>query len=158
MEGTRPILTEIQALLTPTSFGNARRTASGLDYSRVSLIMAVLEKRAGLMLQNQDAYLKSTGGVRLDEPAIDLAIAVAVASSYREKETKPTDCFIGEIGLTGEIRRVTRIAERVQEAEKLGFERIFIPKNALSGLTGKQKIQVVGVTTVREVLNTIFPK
>ena len=158
MEGTRPILTEIQALLTPTSFGNARRTASGLDYSRVSLIMAVLEKRAGLMLQNQDAYLKSTGGVRLDEPAIDLAIAVAVASSYREKETKPTDCFVGEIGLTGEIRRVTRIAERVQEAEKLGFERIFIPKNALSGLTGKQKIQVVGVTTVREVLNTIFPK
>lgn len=158
MEGTRPILTEIQALLTPTSFGNARRTASGLDYSRVSLIMAVLEKRAGLMLQNQDAYLKSTGGVRLDEPAIDLAIAVAVASSYREKETKPTDCFIGEIGLTGEIRRVTRIAERVQEAEKLGFERIFIPKNAISGLTGKQKIQVVGVTTVREVLNAIFPK
>ena len=110
------------------------------------------------MLQNQDAYLKSTGGVRLDEPAIDLAIAVAVASSYREKETKPTDCFIGEIGLTGEIRRVTRIAERVQEAEKLGFERIFIPKNAISGLTGKQKIQVVGVTTVREVLNTIFQK
>ena len=158
MEGTRPILTEIQALLTPTSFGNARRTASGLDYSRVSLIMAVLEKRAGLMLQNQDAYLKSTGGVRLDEPAIDLAIAVSVASSYREKETKPTDCFIGEIGLTGEIRRVTRIAERVQEAEKLGFERIFIPKNAISGLTGKQKIQVVGVTTVREVLNAIFPK
>ncbi len=158
MEGTRPILTEIQALLTPTSFGNARRTASGLDYSRVSLIMAVLEKRAGLMLQNQDAYLKSTGGVRLDEPAIDLAIAVAVASSYREKETKPTDCFIGEIGLTGEIRRVTRIAERIQEAEKLGFERIFIPKNAISGLTGKQKIQVVGVTTVREVLNAIFPK
>src|SRR5699024_2153793 len=79
------------------------------------------------------------GGVRLDEPAFDLAIAVAVASSYREKETKPTDCFIGEIGLTGEIRRVTRIAERVQEAEKLGFERIFIPKNAISGLTGKQK-------------------
>ncbi|MDK6729608.1 DNA repair protein RadA, partial [Aerococcus urinae] len=78
-----------------TAFGNARRTASGLDYSRVTLIMAVLEKRAGLMLQNQDAYLKSTGGVRLDEPAIDLAIAVAIASSYWEKETQPTDCFIG---------------------------------------------------------------
>lgn len=158
LEGTRPILTEIQALLTPTAFGNARRTASGLDYNRVTLIMAVLEKRAGLMLQNQDAYLKSTGGVRLDEPAIDLSIAIAIASSYWEKETKPSDCFVGEIGLTGEIRRINRIEDRILEAEKLGFERIIVPKGSLVGWEKKTKITVIGATTLREVLNLIFPR
>lgn len=158
MEGTRPILTEVQALLAPTAFGNARRTASGLDYSRVTLIMAVLEKRAGLMLQNQDAYLKSTGGVRLDEPAVDLAIAVAIASSYWEKETQATDCFAGEIGLTGEIRRVTRLQERVNEAYKLGFKRIFVPKGSSQGLENPSGIQVVGATTLRDVLNMVFPR
>ncbi len=104
MEGTRPILAEVQALVTPTMFGNAKRTTTGLDFNRASLIMAVLEKRAGLLLQNQDAYLKSAGGVKLDEPAIDLAVAVALASSYKDKPTNPQECFIGEIGLTGEIR------------------------------------------------------
>lgn len=158
MEGTRPILTEVQALLTPTAFGNARRTASGLDYNRVTLIMAVLEKRAGLMLQNQDAYLKSTGGVRLDEPAIDLAIAIAIASSYWDKETNANDCFVGEIGLTGEIRRVSRINERIQEAEKLGFERIIVPKGNLVGWDLQTKIKVIGATTLREVLNLVFPR
>lgn len=128
MEGSRPILAEIQSLITPTAFGNARRTASGLDHNRVALIMAVLEKRAGLLLQNQDAYLKSAGGVKIDEPAIDLAIAISITSSYQEKETKETDCFIGEMGLTGEIRRVSRIEQRVNEAAKLGFKRIMIPK------------------------------
>ena len=111
LEGTRPILVEIQALTTPTMFGNAKRTTSGLDFNRVSLIMAVLEKRTGLLMQNQDAYLKSAGGVKLDEPAIDLAVAVAVASSYKELPTDARECFIGEIGLTGEIRRVTRIEQ-----------------------------------------------
>lgn len=158
LEGTRPILTEIQALLTPTAYGNARRTASGLDHSRVTLIMAVLEKRAGLMLQNQDAYLKLTGGVRLDEPAIDLAVAIAITSSYWDRETKANDCFVGEIGLTGEIRRVTRIAERIQEAEKLGFERIFVPKGSLAGWETITKIKVVGVATLGEVLNQVFPR
>ena len=98
LEGTRPILVEIQALTTPTMFGNAKRTTSGLDFNRVSLIMAVLEKRTGLLMQNQDAYLKSAGGVKLDEPAIDLAVAVAVASSYKELPTDARECFIGEIG------------------------------------------------------------
>ncbi|MBE0792309.1 DNA repair protein RadA, partial [Escherichia coli] len=129
MEGTRPVLVEIQALVSPTMFGNAKRMATGIDYNKVSLIMAVLEKRVGLMLQNQDAYLKAAGGVKLDEPAVDLAVAVSVASSYRDKPTRSTDCFIGELGLTGEIRRVARIEQRVQEAAKLGFKRIFIPKN-----------------------------
>ena len=156
MEGTRPILAEVQALVTPTVFGNAKRTTTGLDFNRVSLIMAVLEKRCGLLLQNQDAYLKSAGGVRLDEPAIDLAVAVAIASSYKEKPTNPQECYIGEIGLTGEIRRVNRIEQRLNEASKLGITKIFVPKNCLSGLTIPQGIQVIGVTTVSEVLKKVF--
>ena len=156
MEGTRPILAEVQALVTPTVFGNAKRTTTGLDFNRVSLIMAVLEKRCGLLLQNQDAYLKSAGGVRLDEPAIDLAVAVAIASCYKEKPTNPQDCYIVESGLTGEIRRVNRIEQRLNEASKLGFTKIFVPKNSLSGLTIPQGIQVIGVTTVSEVLKKVF--
>ncbi|KRM01541.1 DNA repair protein RadA [Lactiplantibacillus argentoratensis DSM 16365] len=152
MEGTRPILVEVQALVTPTVFGNAKRTASGLDHNRVSLIMAVLEKRASLMLQNQDAYLKAAGGVKLDEPAIDLAIAVSVASSYRDQQTRPSDCFVGEVGLTGEIRRVNRIESRVGEAAKLGFKRIFIPKNNLQGWDIPTGIEVIGVATLKEAL------
>lgn len=152
LEGTRPILVEIQALITPSVFGNAQRTATGLSRNRVSLIMAVLEKRANLLLQNQDAYLKAAGGVKLDEPAIDLAIAVAIASSYRDKGTRPTDAFVGEVGLTGEIRRVNRIEQRVREAAKLGFRRIFVPKNNLQGWDPHENIQIIGVTTIGEAL------
>lgn len=152
LEGTRPILVEIQALVTPTVYGNAQRTATGLNRNRVSLIMAVLEKRANLMLQNQDAYLKAAGGVKLDEPAIDLAIAISIASSYRDKGTQATDAFVGEVGLTGEIRRVNRIEQRVAEAQKLGFKRIFVPKNNLKGWQAPTGIEVVGVTTLRQAL------
>lgn len=156
MEGTRPILAEIQALVTPTAFGNAKRTTTGLDHNRVSLIMAVLEKRAGLLLQNQDAYLKAAGGVKLDEPAIDLAIAISLVSSYRDQQTAPDDCFIGELGLTGEIRRVTRIDQRIAEAAKLGFKRVFIPQNNLNGLELPTNIDVVGVKTISEALRHVF--
>ncbi|MGT2895850.1 DNA repair protein RadA [Streptococcus entericus] len=156
MEGTRPILAEVQALVTPTVFGNAKRTTTGLDFNRVSLIMAVLEKRCNLLLQNQDAYLKSAGGVKLDEPAIDLAVAVAIASSYKDKPTDPQECFIGEIGLTGEIRRVNRIEQRINEASKLGFTRIYAPKNSLTGLKLPKGIEVIGVMTVGEVLKKVF--
>ncbi len=131
MEGTRPVLVELQALVSPTSFGNARRMATGIDHNRVSLIMAVLEKRMGLLLQNQDAYLKVAGGLKLDEPAVDLAVAVSIASSFQDKPTNPTDVVIGEIGLTGEVRRVSRIEQRVQEAAKLGFKRAIIPSKIL---------------------------
>lgn len=156
MEGTRPILAEIQALVTPTAFGNAKRTTTGLDHNRISLIMAVLEKRAGLLLQNQDAYLKAAGGVKLDEPAIDLAIAMSLVSSYRDQQTAPDDCFIGELGLTGEIRRVTRIDQRIAEAAKLGFKRVFIPQNNLNGLELPTNIDVVGVKTISEALRHVF--
>jgi DNA repair protein RadA/Sms len=156
MEGTRPILAEVQALITPSVFGNANRTAAGLDRHRVSLIMAVLEKRAGLLLQNQDAYLKAAGGVKLDEPAIDLAIAVSIASSYKDQGTSPHECFIGEIGLTGEVRRVNRIDQRVQEAKKLGFKKIYVPKNNLQGWKVPTGIDVIGVSTVSETLRKVF--
>lgn len=152
MEGTRPVLVEIQALISPSSFGNPRRMATGIDANRVPLLMAVLEKRVGLMLQNQDAYLKVAGGVKLDEPAIDLAVAVSIASSFRDQPTNPEDIFIGEVGLTGEVRRVSRIEQRVQEAAKLGFKRVFCSKNNLDGWDCPEGIEVVGVQTVHDAL------
>lgn len=152
MEGTRPVLVEIQALISPTSFGNPRRMATGIDQTRVPLLMAVLEKRVGMLLQNQDAYLKVAGGVKLDEPAIDLAVAVSIASSFRDKPTRPTDCIIGEVGLTGEVRRVSRIEQRVQEAAKLGFERVILPANNLGGWKGPAEVQLIGVSSVGEAL------
>lgn len=152
MEGTRPVLVEIQALISPTSFGNPRRMATGIDHNRVSLLMAVLEKRVGLLLQNQDAYLKVAGGVKLDEPAIDLAIAVSIASSFRDLPTNPSDVIIGEVGLTGEVRRVSRIEQRVQEAVKLGFHRIIIPKNNLGGWLAPKGAEIIGVSHVAEAL------
>ncbi|WP_280515146.1 magnesium chelatase domain-containing protein, partial [Lactobacillus nasalidis] len=156
LEGTRPILGEIQALVTPTAFGYAKRTTSGLDYNRVSLLLAVLEKRGNLMLQNQDAYLSATGGIRLNEPAIDLAIAMAIASSYYDKEIQSTDCFVGEIGLTGEVRRVNQIQARVKEAAKVGFKRIFVPKYNMSPKLGELGIEVVPVVSVRQALKLLF--
>ncbi|NLS38139.1 DNA repair protein RadA [Fructobacillus tropaeoli] len=152
LEGNRPILAELQALVTPSVFGNAQRTATGLDRNRVSVIMAVLEKRANLLLQNQDAYLKAAGGVKLDEPAIDLAVAVAVASSYQDKETRASDVFIGELGLTGEVRSVADLEGRLKEATKLGFSRAIVPKNNLAGLRLPDGLEVVGVTTIKEAL------
>lgn len=153
MEGTRPVLVEIQALISPTSFGNPRRMATGTDANRVPLLMAVLEKRVGLMLQNQDAYIKIAGGVKLDEPAIDLAIAISIASSFRDEPRDPLDVYIGEVGLTGEVRGVSRIEQRVQEAAKLGFKRVICPQKNVDGWTVPRNIKVVGVETVEEALN-----
>jgi DNA repair protein RadA/Sms len=152
MEGTRTVLVEIQSLISPTSFGNPRRMATGVDHNRISLIMAVLEKRVGMMLQNHDAYVKVAGGVRLDEPSIDLAIAVSIASSFRDSPTAPADVIIGEVGLTGEVRRVTRIEQRVIEAAKLGFERVIIPEKSAGGWTAPAGIEVVGVSSVNEAI------
>lgn len=158
LEGTRVILAEIQSLMTPTVFGNAKRTASGIDYQRVSLLLAVMEKHCGLMVQNQDAFFKTTGGVKLDEPAIDLAIAISIASSYWDRPTEVEDCYIGEIGLTGEIRRVSQIEERLRELEKLGFKRVFIPKNNAQDLDVQTTMQVVPVSTIKQAVHLAFPK
>ncbi|MTD32191.1 DNA repair protein RadA [Planomicrobium sp. YIM 101495] len=157
MEGTRPILVEIQALVTPSSFNYPKRMATGVDQNRISLLMAVLEKRVGMMLQAQDAYIKVAGGVKLDEPAIDLAILASIVSSYRDQAPRPTDCIIGEVGLTGEVRRVSRVEQRVQEAAKLGFQRAIIPKSNLGGWDYPEGIRVIGVETVNDALKEIFP-
>ncbi|MGB6777478.1 MAG: DNA repair protein RadA [Planococcus citreus] len=158
MEGTRPILVEIQALVTPSSFNYPKRMATGIDQNRVSLLMAVLEKRVGLMLQSQDAYIKVAGGVKLDEPAIDLAVLASIVSSFRDIAPKVDDCIIGEVGLTGEVRRVSRIEQRVQEAAKLGFKRAIIPKSNMGGWDFPEGIRVVGVETINEALKELFPQ
>ena len=153
MEGTRPLLIEVQALVTPTTFNNPRRMATGIDHNRLSLLMAVLEKKENYLLQQQDAYIKVAGGVKLTEPAVDLSVIVATASSFKDEAVDGLDCYIGEVGLTGEVRRVSRIEQRVQEAAKLGFKRVIIPKNNIGGWTYPEGIQVIGVTTVHEALS-----
>ncbi|GEB77076.1 DNA repair protein RadA [Sporolactobacillus inulinus] len=152
MEGTRPLLVEVQALVTPTSFGNPRRMAAGLDNHRIALLMAVLEKRVGLLLQNQDAYINVAGGVKLDEPAVDLAVAISIASSFNNRPTKVTDAFVGEIGLTGEVRRVSRIDQRINEASKLGFSRIFVPSKNLGGWSVPDGVSVIGVDSLAQAI------
>lgn len=153
MEGTRPVLVEVQALVTPTSFGYPRRMAAGMDSHRVSLLMAVLEKRVGLLLQNQDAYINVAGGIKLDEPAIDLAAAISIASSFRNQPTQITDIFIGEVGLTGEVRRVSRIEQRVNEAYKLGFSRAYIPEKNQGGWSPPKGMQLVGVASLNQAID-----
>ena len=154
MEGTRPLLIEVQALVTPTTFNNPRRMATGIDHNRLSLLMAVLEKN--YLLQQQDAYIKVAGGVRLTEPAVDLSVIVATASSFKDKAVDGLDCYIGEVGLTGEVRRVSRIEQRVQEAAKLGFERVIIPQTNIGGWQFPEGIKVVGVSTVHDALKYAF--
>ena len=156
LEGTRPLLAEIQALVTPTAFGYAKRTTSGISFNKASLLLAVLEKRGNLMLQNQDVYLTATGGIKLNEPAIDLAIAMSVASSYTDKEISPTDCFVGEVGLTGEVRRVDKIEARVKEAAKVGFKRIFIPKHNMYQSLTENGIEVIPVSSIPQALKLVF--
>lgn len=154
LEGTRPVLAEVQALVTPTAYGTPRRMASGLDYNRVSLLMAVLEKRLGLYLQSQDAYVNVAGGMRMEEPAIDLGIALCIVSSFRETAIAPGVVLMGEVGLTGEVRAVTRLDQRVQEAEKLGFSRVIAPALNVGRLTlpATSGIEVIGVSSVQEAL------
>ncbi|WP_068779074.1 DNA repair protein RadA [Paenibacillus sp. GM2] len=152
MEGTRPMLVELQALVASTLFPSPRRMATGVDHNRMNLIIAVLEKRMGMFLQNQDAYVNLAGGVKLDEPAVDLAIAVSLASSFRDVPTKPYDVVFGEVGLTGEVRAVSRVEQRVKEAAKLGFKRVILPEKSLKGWQGPKEIELIGVNTVADAL------
>src|SRR5207245_4300100 len=136
VEGTRPLLVEVQALVTPTAFGLPRRTVNGADAQRVLLLLAVLAKRAGLSLGQHDVYVNLVGGLRVREPAADLAVAVALASALRDRAADPRSVFIGELGLGGELRRVQRIAARLKEAQRLGFERAVVPQASLADLNG----------------------
>lgn len=152
VEGTRPLLVEVQALVSGTPYTNPRRTATGIDLTRVQLILAVLERRVGLHLGGHDAYVKVAGGVRVDEPAVDLGLAVALASSFREVPADPATVVLGEVGLAGEVRAVGRVPERLHEAEKLGFRRAVVPAGSLRGGKPRSGIEPIGVRTVAEAL------
>ena len=152
MEGTRAMLVEVQSLVTPTHFHNPRRMATGVDTNRLSLLMAVLEKSEGMLMQQHDAYIKVAGGVKLDEPAVDLSVIISIASSFQNIAVRGEDCFIGEVGLTGEIRRVTKIEQRLQEAAKLGFKRAIVPASNLSGVDVPAGIEAIGVKTLKQAI------
>lgn len=155
LEGTRPILIEIQALISPTSFQMPRRTAVGIDYNRVNLLMAVLEKRVGLQLGGCDAYVNLAGGMRLGEPAIDLGIILAIASSYKNMPLPEDTIIFGEVGLVGEVRRVSQGDQRIKEAEKLGFKTCILPKANVDSLKIRTNMRLLGVANVREALDCI---
>ncbi len=153
MEGTRPMLMEIQALVCRSNFGMPRRTAAGLDYNRINLLMAVLEKRLGLPLSNYDAYVNIAGGIRLNEPAADLGIVMAIASSYKNKPVSEDTIVFGEVGLSGEIRAVTMPEQRVAEAKKLGFMTCIIPEVSMKSVGKVAGIEVIGVKSVNQAIN-----
>lgn len=157
MEGTRPILAEVQGLATSSGFGNPRRMSTGFDYNRMSLLLAVLEKRAGYFFSNLDAYLNVVGGLRLDEPAADLAVAMALVSSLKDVPVSENALAFGEIGLAGEIRSVNHAQARVNEASRLGFQRCVLPYHNLKSLSdsGRLGIELIGVKSVREAFEAL---
>ncbi len=155
MEGTRPVLVEIQALVCHSNFGIPRRTAAGTDLTRVNLLMAVLEKRGGLALSGSDAYVNIAGGIRMNEPAIDLGIVMALASSFKDKAIDEKIIFFGEVGLSGEVRAVNMAQQRVSEAKKLGFTSCILPKVSIPGLTDTKGIKIIGVDNIREAIGWI---
>ena len=156
IEGTRPILAEVQGLVTATGFGNARRTAAGFDYNRLNLLLAVLEKRLGLYFSNLDTYLNIVGGIRLDEPAADLAVAMALVSGLRDIPIDENTIAFGEIGLSGELRSVPRAQARVTEAARMGFKQCIMPKSCLKQITAvPESIKLVGVRRLSEAVTLI---
>ncbi len=155
MEGTRPILVEIQALTAQTVFGMPRRTANGVDYNRLALLLAVLEKKAGVMLGSQDVYLNLVGGIRINEPAIDLGIIMVAASSYKNVAIPKDMVIMGEVGLTGEVRKINLIEKRIKESEKLGFKTCIIPESNKKLLKEKYKLDIIGVRDIKEAMNKI---
>ena len=155
MEGTRPLLIEIQALVCESNFGMPRRTATGTDYNRVNLLMAVLEKRIGLHLGNCDAYVNIAGGIRMNEPAIDLGIVMAIVSSYKNRPIDEKMIVFGEVGLSGEVRAVNMPEQRVAEAKKLGFETCVVPEVSLDMVKEIRGIKVIGVKSISDAMNLI---
>lgn len=155
IEGTRPILIEIQALVCSSNFGMPRRTAAGTDYNRVNLLMAVLEKRLGLHLSNYDAYVNIAGGVKMNEPAIDLGIVMAIVSSYKNRPIDEKTIVFGEVGLSGEVRAVSMPEQRVAEAKKLGFETCILPEVSKDMVKGIEGIKIIGVKNIGDAMQLI---
>ena len=155
MEGTRPILIEIQALVCRTNFGFPRRQAIGTDFNRVNLLMAVLEKRVGLQMSDCDAYVNLAGGMRISEPAIDLVIAMAIASSFKNRPIDDKVAAFGEIGLSGEVRGISMIEQRIQEAAKMGFTTCIIPGVCVKQVKNKENVKILGVSSVQDAIDFI---
>ncbi len=156
IEGSRPVLLEVQALVTPTNFGNPQRVTTGFDYRRLSILLAVLEKRVGLRLSSHNVFLNIAGGLKIDEPAIDLAVCTAIASSLKNQSVKNDFVVLGEVGLGGEIRSIGHIDKRIQEAEKLGFNNIVLPINNMKSLKNKNNIKLFAVDNISEAINKIL--
>lgn len=156
MEGTRPVLVEVQALVAPTSFVTPKRMATGVDTNRVSLLIAVLEKRAGLLLQQSDAYVSVVGGIKVSEPAIDLGVAIALASSFREQPVPPDAVVMGEVGLTGEVRSVTRMEQRLYEVQKMGFRQVVIPAHGPRPINIPDNLTVLEVRTIHDAIEAVL--
>ena len=157
IEGARPFLIETQALVSSAVYGTPQRSATGFDLRRMNMLLAVLEKRAGFKLVQKDVFLNIAGGLRVSDPAIDLAVISAILSSSLDISVEPGVCMAGEVGLSGEIRPVSRIEQRVMEAEKLGFSRIIIPHNNLKGFdTGRARIQITQARKVEEAFRLLF--
>lgn len=156
MEGARPVLAEIQALVVPSSFGNPRRVSNGFDYNRAMLLLAVLEKRGGLLINSCDAYFNVIGGLSLDEPAADLAAILAVASSFRDRVVPNDLAAIGEVGLTGELRAVSALGQRLSEVRRLGFTKCLIPKRTQGKLVQPEGLELIRVANIREALAAIL--
>jgi len=156
IEGTRSVLVEIQALISTSGFGTPRRMAVGLDYNKVVMLMAVLEKKIGIQLQDQDAYVNVIGGMQVNEPAADLAIIAAIISSFREKPIPHDTIVFGEVGLTGEVRSVSHVDKRINEAYKLGFKKCIIPFGNMEGLEYNKEMRVIGVKNVEAIFTELF--
>lgn len=156
VEGSRPILLEIQALVTETAFGIARRTAAGMDFNRINLLMAVLEKRCRIPLSRYDAYVNIAGGIRMNEPAMDLAVVMAIVSSYKDLPVGEDTVLFGEVGLSGEVRSVPMAEYRVREAAKLGFTRCVLPKSCVPKIHIPEEIRCIGVASVSEAIRELF--
>ena len=156
MEGTRPILVEIQALVCQSNFGIPRRTAVGTDFNRVNLLMAVLEKKAGIHLASYDAYVNIAGGIRMNEPALDLGIILALISSMKDQPIDEKTITFGEVGLSGEVRSVSMAEQRVREAKKLGFDTVILPAVCCKQAARVDGIKLIGVRNVKDAMQAIF--
>lgn len=155
VEGTRPLMVEVQALVCDSNFGMPRRTAAGTDYNRVNLLMAVLEKRAGMRMSSSDAYVNVAGGIKVSEPALDLGIVIALVSSFKNRAVDEQTVIFGEVGLAGEVRAVSQVQQRVNEAIKLGFTTCILPQVCLKNIKNSDKINLIGIRNVSEAINLI---
>jgi DNA repair protein RadA/Sms len=156
MEGTRPILVEIQALVAPTAFAVPKRMAMGVDYNRLSLLVAVMEKKVGINLSHQDIFANVAGGLRIEEPAVDLGVVVAVASSHLDKVIPSEMVVFGEVGLAGEVRGVSFGEQRVKEAARLGFKSCILPRSSAQGIKPPKGMELIQVRDLREVWDKLF--